>query len=585
MQELKLFGKSFVSHNDAINYAELQMEAMKVGYLVHPDCANLSTYNFIKSKAINYNSTFYKTIKDITSKSRFELLIDQIIHYCSTYGTNFESQPYIPNSNNQVDIKFTDYKVILPITNEEAIERCNKMLQSGIALSQETIEDILIIFDELNYSPNIDLIKNKECKMILCDKTNQIPTNNIEMLRLLVYKSTGKTLLIKNKESLFEIRHRTNDFFSKDVKKFGLEKMSEIFFRFKPIFLTFGKTSSMNKEVVNKLRRLADKHHKPMQIGFFESLLSKPESIVELPNKLESISNFKKVQILETINIRKKQLSLRAFSIRNGKLFMKEEQLNKNIKHYDIIYAIVYQSLITSLSKKKCSIKFSDVINLTIPTTEKSFIGNYPLGTSFNIGSSNAIVGIHWMGVDGANDLDLSIVNIDGKKFGWNASYYNSNKSIIYSGDMTSANPEAVELYYASNGFTPGIVKVNLYSGQDNSKFKLFFAIEKIESMKKNYMVDPNNVLFTIDSTMDSKEKSLGVLKEDKFILAQFRTGKGRVSGDSVTNKYTDYAIETLDCYLDLKKVLLDAGFTIDNKNPNLDLSNVDKDSLISLFS
>lgn len=585
MQELKLFGKSFVRHNDVINYAELQKEAMKVGYLVHPDCANLSTYNFIKSKSINYNSTFYKTIEDITSKSRFELLIDQIIHYCSTYGTNYEGQPYIPNSNNQVDIKFTDYKVILPITNEEAIERCNKMLQSGIALSQETIEDILIIFDELKYVPNIDLIKNKECKMILYKKTNQIPTNNIEMLRLLVYKSTGKTLLIKNKESLFEIRHRTNDFFSNDVKKFGIEKMSEIFFRFKPIFLTFGKTSSANKEVVNKLRRLADKHHKPMHVGFFESLLSKPESIIELPNKLETISNFKKVQLLQTINIRKKQLSLRAFSIRNGKLFMKEEQLNKNIKHYDIIYAIVYQSLINSLSKKKCSVKFSDIINLTIPTTEKSFIGNYPLGTSFNIGSSNAIVGIHWKDIDGAKDLDLSIINIDGKKFGWNASYYNSNKSIIFSGDMTYANPEAVELFYASNGFTPGIVKVNLYNGQDNSKFKLFFAIEKIESMGKNYMVDPNNVLFTIDSTMDSKEKSLGVLKEDKFILAQFRTGKGRVSGDSITNKYTDYAIETLDCYLDLKKVLLDAGFTIDNNNPNLDLSDVNKDTLISLFS
>ena len=83
---------------------------------------------------------------------------------------------------------------------------------------------------------------------------------------------------------------------------------------------------------------------------------------------------------------------------------------------------------------------------------------------------------------------------------------------------------------------------------------------------------------------MASKEQTLGVITENKFVLAQFRTGNGRVAGDSVTNQYTEYVLNTLDCYLSLEKVLRAAGFTFTGSNPDLDLSEVSKDSLISLL-
>ena len=99
-------------------------------------------------------------------------------------------------------------------------------------------------------------------------------------------------------------------------------------------------------------------------------------------------------------------------------------------------------------------------------------------------------------------------------------------------------------------------------------------------------MVDPNNILFSVDCVMDSQEKTLGVAGDDKFILAQFRSGKGRVAGDSVTNKYTDYAMNTLDTYVDMRKVLTDAGFTFVEKESeaDIDLTKLSKDSLIDLF-
>ena len=237
---------------------------------------------------------------------------------------------------------------------------------------------------------------------------------------------------------------------------------------------------------------------------------------------------------------------------------------------------------------------FRSGVNLTLPTSEKSFIGNYPLGTSFDFSDSDCVFGIHWRGDDGAQDLDLKLIDIDGKQYGWNAAYKNADNSIIFSGDMTSAHPEATELFYAAKGFKPSIVKVNLFNGEKDSKFKFFIANEKMKIRKGDgyygshnvdHMVDPNNIIVNVDCQMDSNEKTLGVITDNKFVLAQFRTGKGIVAGNSVTNLYTEHALHTLDCYVSLNKLLTDAGFTFTEGNDaKIDLTELSKDTLMELL-
>jgi hypothetical protein len=235
---------------------------------------------------------------------------------------------------------------------------------------------------------------------------------------------------------------------------------------------------------------------------------------------------------------------------------------------------------------KATTISLPKGINLTLPTSEKSFCGNYPLGTSFDLAGHDTIVGIHWRGEEGAHDLDLKMHDINGNLYGWNASYRNRDNSLVFSGDMTYANPEATELFYASKGFnSAAIVKVNLFSGANKSKFRFFVAKEKITNMTRSYMVDPNNIIATIESEMDSREKTIGVITGKEFILAQFRTGKGRVSRQSVTDLYTEYALRTLDCYIGLESILREAGFTITDEEPVINLTEISKDSLISLLS
>jgi hypothetical protein len=582
MNTIKLFNKALVTKN-MLPFNEVNNLAMSIGYVIHPDVCNKEVYQWLKTQDVNYNSTFYKNWNDVTSKTRFELLIDQLFHYASTYGTNFEGEAYIPEGE-VVLPPMKNYKLIGPISKDETIVRCENMLFSGIALKQDTIEDILSLFDELGHDVLIENVKNKEAKMFLYQKTGKLPFDPIEMVRYLVFLNTEKTLLIKNRENIFQIKHRPNFNLTSYVEKFGYEKLSSVFYRFKPLFLAF-RNSDENKECVNKLRRLAVKNHAPSKNGFFETLLSEKKDISEILLHLDSLNNYKKIKLLQAINVRKKQLSNRAFVVRNQKIFIKEGVVKIDVEYLDLVYALLYKSLCEAISTKACKVKLHKGVNITLPTSEKSFIGNYPLGSSFDFSDSDNIVGIYWRGEDGANDLDLSLIDINGVKYGWNSHYTNSNNSIIFSGDMVQANPEATELYYTSKGFNPSIVKVNLYNGQPNSKFKFFLAKEKYAIGKKGYMVNPDNILVNVDMEMDSKEKILGVITENKFILAEFRSGKGRVSTSSVTDLYRDIALETLDCYISMEKLLLDSGFEFVNENADIDLTNLSKDTLINLLN
>lgn len=602
---IDLFNNSLES-TEVLNFNTVNKKTVKCGYLVHPNVCSMDVLDYVLAKQIDYNSTFYKKWSSIIEKNRFELLIDQLLHYASTYGTNFIGKPYIPETIDPTDVPpFTEFNVIGIIGKDEVISRCENILFSGIALKQETIEKILEILNYFDYYVNVTKVKNREAKMLLYKNMNVLPDDPIEMIKFLVYLATGKTNVIKNDAMILEIRVGQKIDLRDYVENFGAEKLSQVFYRFKPIFLAF-KYSKPNRKVVNKLRKLAKKNHVPMKKGFFEFLLTDEKLLDQLTKKkLEEISNFKKVLLLQTINIKLKKITPQAYVVRNQKLWIETNPTNSKIDDGRLISAffLIYESLIESLKKKACKISLPKNINLKLPTSAKSFIGNFPCGTSFDLSDKDAIFGINWRESEGARDIDLSYHDISGNKIGWNSDFYNDDQSIIYSGDVTTADPEATELLYAENGMSvnfAGIVNVNLYRGSSLSnydmryiseefampaKFKIFLATEKITNLHKNYMVNPNNVLFTIDMEMDSQQKSLGVLANNKFILVNFRTGKGRVSRCSVTDLYTHYAIAIEDCYISMQQVLTDAGFIITDNNPDIDLKNLSVDSLISLLS
>ena len=84
--DIRLIGmfNAALSNEKRLDFNMVNNEAMKRGFIVHPDACTQSVLDYLKTLDINVNATFYKEWSDILSKSRFELFIDQIIHYATT---------------------------------------------------------------------------------------------------------------------------------------------------------------------------------------------------------------------------------------------------------------------------------------------------------------------------------------------------------------------------------------------------------------------------------------------------------------------------------------------------------------------
>jgi hypothetical protein len=151
------------------------------GYIIEPGAlwAEKEIIDFYSDSRFDLNATFHKSWKKVKDSSRYELLVEQISHYVSTYGSEFESDVYIPNEVLDLpDVKLT-YKVIKAYTKSEMIEKCLGMLRSGMALKEETIDSLLtVLTDELSYTfTGSEGIRNKEAIIKIADLYGVLPTD------------------------------------------------------------------------------------------------------------------------------------------------------------------------------------------------------------------------------------------------------------------------------------------------------------------------------------------------------------------------------------------------------------------------
>lgn len=175
------------------------------GFIIEPDAvwAKNKIISFYVKEKLNgndLNKTFHKSWEKIKNTSRYDLLIEQITHYVSTYGSDFQNEIYIPAEIlNIPDMKMV-FKVIKACTVEEMQEKCISLLRSGMALKEETIDDLLdILHNELEYDfTGKENIRNKEAIIKIADLYDIYPENPVEFFRYVIYKTTNTTLLIKN---------------------------------------------------------------------------------------------------------------------------------------------------------------------------------------------------------------------------------------------------------------------------------------------------------------------------------------------------------------------------------------------------
>lgn len=582
MRSLKLFNA--VEHKDN----NLSIFISEDGYIIEKGAmwAKDDIIDYLKKETLNgngLNKTFHKSWDKIKNSSSFELHVEQIKHYISTYGSNFSDEVYIPDEILDISDLTLNYKVIKSYTKKELIEKALNMLSSSIALTRDTIKLILdFLTEDMGYAfDGSENIKNKEAVVMIADEFNIYPTNPVEFLRYIVYKSTNNTLLIKNDETI-ELIKRSDFNPEKHFKNYGYERLSEIFNRFKPLFLAYKNKCSKD---INKISKLSKKLHKPMinnPLNLVTQKLLSDRDIKWIDNA-SIFSIFKALSACYNRGYLKQDTFL--FKIRNGKSWYAKKDTNVSICKKNTKFLENYLKNRINFNDEKVFIPKN--VQYSLPTSEKMFVGNVPVGTK--ITGKKLAVGVYWENSGGAYDLDLSGNNIDGK-VGWNSLYNQGDGNLMYSGDITNAPNGAVEYLYANNGLkNKTIVNLNVYSGSDNSEYKIILG--KGDDINKEYMMNTSNLFFQADTRAVQKNNTIGLLLpetsgEQSFVVLNFGSGNRHVSNLSdeelealVQEWTTPYTLNMLFDKLGVKT------FKKDECTIDLSLDNLEKDSLINIFS
>ena len=573
----------------------------------------------------NINNTFQSSWKKIQEANMEDLVLEQITHYMTTYGKNmFINMNYDTNDNYiyipykdlnvpQLDIEGFKFTMINGYTEEELKEKVLNIIGSGIALKEDTMKDLIDIMIELNLGDKeLDLIKNKEIKCQMYLYLNIVPENNIEFLRLLIYKSTGKTLIIKNRETIEKIKYsplpdlELTRLFKQYNNKVGYEKLAEIFYRFKPLWLAFRQNDEL-KRIINGIRRWATKFHKPMKDDYLNMLTAKlykdnnKINIAKLLDELSKVNIFRKIRLAYALKYRSNaNIDSILYKVRNGKSYAKEF-VYKNNEQTNLLYKPVLHTIISDIEKivKGKKIFIPKYMTYTLPATEKQFTGNIPSGSYVEI-DKDMIFGVYWENIVRIDsiDLDLSMTSYD-CKYGWDSQYRSEDNNILFSGDMTDARDGATELFYVKNQSNENnLVLLNFYNigyyDKDvNVPYKIIVAQEKLNDLPKNYMIDPNNIVISTNCETNCKQKMIGLAltddKKSRFYFCETQIGNSITSSN---NYYSEYARKYLFNFysnsISLNEILVNAGVILVDKAEDCDIDlspeKLEKDTILNLL-
>ena len=119
------------------------------------------------------------------------------------------------------------------------------MICSGIALKSISVNAITNYIIEYVKFTGIDVyvddIKNREALVILCDALGILPNNGQKLFAHIVYKTTGETMIVKNRttRNAIKLRHVISDKLFAQLNDTQMVALAEIFNRYKPLFLAF----------------------------------------------------------------------------------------------------------------------------------------------------------------------------------------------------------------------------------------------------------------------------------------------------------------------------------------------------------
>lgn len=560
------------------------------------------------------NKSFHKSFSKVRDSHIVTLLVEQIVHYASTYGAEAEGvfsndRVFVPAERLDVPeiTEGLNLVVIKGLTHAELKEKLVKLLNSGVALSDQSVSDVMEVAALVGFSAaDIDGVKNREVKTALYDHFGLVPEDPSELLRYAIHKTTGSTLLIKNRDLVQLIRegvklHNISPLFLRYENKVGLHRLGEVFYRYKPLFLAFRSDKKM-RPLINKIRRAAKTHHKPMKSDYLNDVTAHlKRGTLEFPKlekALATANSFRKIRLAQALRVRMNpDLDSILYRVRNGKSYATEFSFPASAeveKAYNVVMDSLVDDLVPALYDKKVYIPPNMVYGL--PATEKQFTGNLPSGTYVNV-PGDMVAGVYWEDQDGHRiDLDLSMLNAQGK-VGWDGMYRQGGNEVFFSGDNTSAPQGASEVFHIGQ-FAKGVWMLNLNYYNFNPglpvPFKIVVGSQGREAINQNYVIDPNHLLAASESVIDVPQKMIGIIITDAKMRRFYFSESGMGGGISARNtepaeQARKYLYTALTNAVSFNEVLERAGVTFVEtpEEADLDLSPeaVDKTTLLELLS
>ena len=480
-----------------------------------------------------FNRTLIESFAAVANMSRDEFYLIQILHYLTTYVTNFTT-PFVVGERTFTpeETKALKITIIRAESASRSLERINELFATTVAPKAQNIHYYRALAPLTTIAP--EEVKSRELMIMMCAERNIKPSDPETLFRYLVYCATKETLIIKNKNLILKIKSAmANTNHAKLINSLTEDEMkalASIFYRYKPLFLAFKTPETAS--VINRIRRLAVKYHKPQSantIKNFVNLNSEEQAAI-----IARATNRELIKLYNALAI---PSGTRLFQIRNGKIWVREEE--KEGKVFDKIRAASAISI--ELRKRLKNYKGMTVyiprgISYAVPYSEKQFSGAIPWGTAIGAtDKENAFtIGVHWI-----NDPDESVCDLDlhahtpTRHFGWSSRYISGDGETIYSGDMTNAPAPkgAAESFYINNVNEPVILTLNAFNAKSNKQFQFFMTEGKDDEMRERATFDSSKLISAPLplAFADKSSLSLGIFDNKTFYVYGGNVAEGAV--------------------------------------------------------
>lgn len=613
------------------------------GYLISPDAAGFFEQKVRQGDGTivreieklygldtdQLNNSFHKSFSKVRDASIQQLAIEQILHYLTTYGAEAggwysDESVYVPAERLDapgIDAGGFNFVVIRGMSPKKIRAKLLALLGSGAALSEQSVADATHIGVWLGLdSTEILSVKNNEVRARLYDGLGLVPSEPVEFLRYVTYRLTDTSMLIKNEATRVALAEGAKNqpsslslLFERYDRDNGLERLGEIFNRFKPLFLALRSAPEM-RPVINKISKASKVVHKPLPSDYLNEVTAHIKhgtiSFEPLDAALAGANTFRKARLAQALAVRSsKDLNSIVYKVRNGKSFATDFGPLSPLERdgVEIVYERVLRSIADDLYHKAVAkrIYIPEGVNYGLPATEKQFIGNLPAGTYIEAPKGSGLfAGVHWVDQAGQRvDLDLSIMSATAK-VGWDGYYRNTNRSVLFSGDMTSAPAPkgASEVFWFSPDNTDSwLMNLNYYnygwSGGESCPFKIVVGINKDGTgIDRSHVIDPNEVLAHASMTLDTRQSIIGLVSgssdtgRTRFYFSTSNNGGGiSAHRGPQADRVREFMVNSAKTVPSLNDVLRMAGaiFVDTPEDADIDLSpaSVDKTTLLSLLS